>query len=153
MFGMWKETWKLTKRMIREEEGGTVIETAVIVPGIWMIIMGSIFLLFFFFDMGVLRSQTISIARQAATDRRDPEVRSASAYRSLLQERINDRLILARAEDVSVTFAFGRVTAGASIVFRLGERGLTFSDKARAAVDMKEEWVRVLSVKDEPSGE
>ena len=140
------------RERIREEEGGAVIETAVIVPAIWMIIMGSIFLLFFFFDMGVLRSETIRIARQAATDRRMPEVRSASEYRNLLQERIDDRLILARAENVSVTIAFGKVTAGASIVFRLGEKGLTFSDKARAAVDRREEWVRILSVKDDSSG-
>jgi len=140
------------KERIGEEEGGAAIETAVIVPAIWMIIMGSIFLLFFFFDMGVLRSETIRIARQAATDRRMPEVRSASEYRNLLQERIDDRLILARAENVSVTIAFGKVTAGASIVFRLGEKGLTFSDKARAAVDRREEWVRILSVKDDSSG-
>ena len=142
----------MMKERIREEEGGAVIETAVIVPAIWMIIMGSIFLLFFFFDMGVLRSETIRIARQAATDRRMPEVRSASEYRNLLQERIDDRLTLARAENVSVTIAFGKVTAGASIVFRLGEKGLTFSDKARAAVDRREEWVRILSVKDDSSG-
>jgi len=140
------------KERIGEEEGGAAIETAVIVPAIWMIIMGSIFLLFFFFDMGVLRSETIRIARQAATDRRMPEVRSASEYRNLLQERIDDRLILARAENVSVTIAFGKVTAGASIVFRLGEKGLTFSDRARAAVDRREEWVRILSVKDDSSG-
>lgn len=142
----------MMKERIGEEEGGAAIETAVIVPAIWMIIMGSIFLLFFFFDMGVLRSETIRIARQAATDRRMPEVRSASEYRNLLQERIDDRLILARAENVSVTIAFGKVTAGASIVFRLGEKGLTFSDKARAAVDRREEWVRILSVKDDSSG-
>ena len=150
---MWKKTWKLIKRIMTEENGGTIIETAVIVPVIWMIIMGSIFLLFFFFDMGVLRSQTIRIAREAALDRRNPEAHSVGEYNKSLREGIGSRLILAHIENTSVNVAFGKITAVAGIVFRLGEKGLTFSTKAKAAVDHREDWVRILSAEDDSPGE
>ena len=56
MFRMWKEAWKEIDRIWIREDGATVVETAIIVPMIWIMIMGSILLFFFFFDMGVIRS-------------------------------------------------------------------------------------------------
>ncbi len=122
-----------------------VIETAVIIPMIWMMIMGSIFLLFFFFDMGVVRSQTIRIAEKTAKEWRDPDHKTPAEYENMLREELDRRLILANSGEETVKISFGRVTVRTKIFFLMGGKGLTFSARAGAATDTRENWVRIIS--------
>lgn len=65
---MWEKTCRLINDIRIGEDGATVVETTVIVPMIWVMIMGSILLFFFFFDMGVIRSETIRCAREVSQE-------------------------------------------------------------------------------------
>ncbi len=149
MFGMWEKSWggpwKELRELAGEEAGAVVIETAVIIPMIWMMIMGSIFLLFFFFDMGVVRSQTIRIAEKTAKEWRDPDHKTLADYENMLREDLDRRLILADSGEETEKISFGRVTVRTKISFLLGDKGLTFSARAGAATDTRENWIRIIS--------
>ena len=142
---MWKKTWKITGTVLAREEGATVVETTVIVPMIWVMIMGSTLLFFFFFDMGVIRSETIRCAQEVSQEWRKKGKCSYGEQKESLKRRINDRLLLADLESCDIAVSFGTVTVNAGIRFYLGGKGLSFTDTSKAAVDNREEWVRLLS--------
>lgn len=142
---MWKKTLTVIHEIRIRQEGASVVETTVIVPMIWVMIMGSILLFFFFFDMGVIRSETIHCARVAAVEYRDGGGKSVSKQKELLKKRINERLLLAKLDSTSLSVSFGTVTAKADIRFFLGGKGISFSDTAKVAVDNREDWVRLLN--------
>lgn len=128
-----------------QEEGATVVETTVIVPMIWVMIMGSTLLFFFFFDMGVIRSETIRCAREVSQEWRQEGKETVSKQEGLLRKRIHQRLILADLYASDLKVSFGTVTVKADIRFSLGGKGLSFTDTAKVAVDNREDWVRILA--------
>ena len=145
MFRMWKKTFKVIHIILTREEGATVVETTVIVPMIWVLIMGSILLLFFFFDMGVIRSETIRCAGEAAREWRTEEKDSATGEKQSLNSRINGRLLLSDLQTSNLTVSFGTSTVKTDICFYLGGKGLRFTDTEKVAVDNREDWIRLLS--------
>ena len=142
---MWEKSLRIFRNLLAEEDGATVVETSVILPMIWIMIMGSILLFFFFFDMGVLRSETIGCAQEVSREWREEGEKSISRQKALLTGRINDRLILANLTSSSVSVSLTAVTVRADIRFFLGGKGLTFSDTAKVAVDNREDWIRLLA--------
>ena len=127
-----------------EDSGATIVELAVIVPMIWVIIMGSILLLFFFFDMGVIRSQTARMADEVAQEWRLTDHKSISEEKSIFRKNVNERLIMTKLETESISVSLGTVTVKAGVSFRLAGKGLTFSLVAKAAIDNRETWLRVM---------
>ena len=153
MFGMWKESWEITDRIWNREEGAAVVEVAIIIPMIWIFIMGSILLLFFFFDMGVIRSETQRSAQEVSNDWRDGKKNSLRKQKEVLGQRIRERLILANLESCNLTISFATVTARADIRFFLGEHGLAFTDTSKVALDNREDWIRIMTWKSTGKGE
>ncbi len=147
MFRMWKEAWKVTDRIWIREEGASVVEVAILAPMIWILIMGSILLFFFFFDMGVIRSETVRSAREVSKDWREGKKNSLRKEKEALGQRIRQRMILADLESCDLTVSFGTATARADIRFFLGGKGLTFTDTSKVAVDNREDWIRIMTRK------
>ena len=145
MFRMWKKTYRLINDIRIGEDGATVVETTFIVPMIWVMIMGSILLFFFFFDMGVIRSETIRCAREVSREWRQYGKNPGSRQEDLLRKRIRERLLLANLYSSDLTVALGTVTVKADIRFGLGGKGLSFTDTSKVAVDNREDWGRLLA--------
>ena len=149
---MWKEAWKEIDRIWILEDGATVVETAIIVPMIWIMIMGSILLFFFFFDMGVIRSETVRSAQELSEDWREGKKNSLRKQKEVLGKRIRERLILADLDSCTLALSLGTVTARADIRFFLGGKGLTFTGTSKVAVDNREDWIRIMTWKSTGKG-
>ncbi len=102
---------KKIRKYVKEKEGATIVEVAVIVPMILIVVMGCIFLLFFLLDMGAVQSESIYIANDVATQ-----------------------------WHVSV----GTVTVKTTVGFQLAGRQLSFTSNSKAAIDNREQWIRIL---------
>ena len=142
---MWEKTCRLINDIRIGEDGATVVETTVIVPMIWVMIMGSTLLFFFFFDMGVIRSETIRCAREVSREYRQSGKNPGSKQEDLLRKSIHERLILADLYSSDLTVSLGTVTVKADIRCVLAGKGLSFTDASKVAVDNREDWVRLLA--------
>ncbi|MDO4978346.1 MAG: hypothetical protein Q4E53_13935 [Eubacteriales bacterium] len=132
------------KKQIKSKEGAVVVEMAMIVPIIWIVIMWIILLLFFFQDMGVMKSEAIRVANDVASEWRKEKHKTVEEHKKIYQNRLKERLILSRIKNVKLTVSGGKVIAEAEISFGLAGTGLTFSNHIKVPIDDREKWVRLL---------
>lgn len=126
------------------QEGATIVEVAVIVPMILIVVMGCIFLLFFILDMGAVQSESIYIANEVATQWRETEHKSVGEEESSLKKRLKKKLILTKFQSGSVHVSVGKVTVKTTVGFQLAGRQLSFTSDAKASIDNREQWIRIL---------
>ena len=130
--------------MVENEQGAVVVEVSFIIPVIFLIVMMVLFFLFFFFDMGVIRSEACRSANEVAREWRNTEHMSIEDAEGSLKDRIEERLILADVASESVSVMLGTVTVKVGIRFLLAGKGLEFSQTVVAAVNQREEWMRIV---------
>lgn len=138
-----RRIYRFVRIYLNDNHGASTVEVAIIVPMIWMIIMIITFLLFFFFDMGVLRSEIVRTANDTAREWREDGGHKSQIFKEELHSNLQKKLILADVDSESIAVSFGTVTVKAKMNFILDGKGITFSDTAKAAIDNREEWMRI----------
>ncbi len=138
--------WKIIQRFFtKEEEGAAVVEMSVIVPMIWIFIMGFILFFFFLLDMGIVASETMRSANNYAAECKKEKGKSLREVESNLQERLAKRLVITKIREVSVSKGLDSVTAKVEIGFFLAKKGLTFANSAKVSINNREEWLRLMT--------
>lgn len=130
------------KRLQQEEAGAAVIEVSVIVPIIFIVVMGCILFLFFLLDMGIMKSETMRLANEISVQWRQEKHDSLAMKKQELKERLNKRLTLAKLKKSEISISFGTVIVEADVTFFLSGKGLSFSSKSKASIGNREEWIR-----------
>lgn len=130
-------------KVLREQKGMMTVESAAIVPVISFAVVGIVFLLLFFIDMSVAKSESMRIASETAAvwktsgdlvtgeyesgqllsrniyflmrgDRKDLEGKAEQR----LTKRIRERLLITRLSQSTVTINLQKVTVDVELIFR-----------------------------------
>lgn len=166
----------MLKKMIKEQRGMMTVEAAVIIPVVSFLLVGIVFLFLFFLDMSVVKSEATRIAGEAAAawktdgslitgeyDEKGLLTRNiyflvtgsrkalAAEAEQRMTERANERLLITKVNQSSVTINMQRVKAEAELYFRWPLRGvekmlgqlLSFSCTVVSPVDSWEEQLRL----------
>lgn len=132
------------KKQYKAKDGAVVVEMAVIVPMIWIVIMWTILLLFFFQDMGVMKSESIRAANDVASEWRKDKHKTVEEHRYIFQKRMKERLVLSQVKNVKLVVSGESVIAEAEISFGLAGKGMNFSNHMKVPIDDREKWIRLL---------
>lgn len=161
---------------INNNNGMITVEVSFIVPVLAFLILGSMFFLLFFLDMSAAKSEAILIANEAAFAWKNDGDMTTGEYekerllsrsttflltdshtnlsdraKKRLQERIDRKLIITKANVTNVKISAGQVVVNTKIVFPMpikliekymGMESLFFSCSSKAPVDNWEEWLR-----------
>ncbi|HJC31597.1 MAG TPA: hypothetical protein H9934_05655 [Candidatus Anaerobutyricum faecale] len=163
-------------KIVKEEKGMMTVEAAVIIPAISFILVGIVFLFLFFLDMSAVKSEAMRVAGEAASSWKTDGSLVTGEYdehalltrniyflvtgsrkaltaeaEQRMTKRINERLLITRVDQSSVTINMQKVKAEAELHFRWPLRGvekmmgqlLSFSCTTASPVDSWEEQLRL----------